>query len=402
SRHSSMASTTGNDDPMSGAGSTSAQTSPPTTGKRGRRNQHSSRRSKRTRNAPSTNFPPDSLPKKKKAGFHLTKQDVPDNAKGVQNAFHVHIRIMWMSFSQEDVPLGPDLNLKNSFNERFKSSNEADIGAHVDALIAKAIPASLEAIPKADEVRRTAHRSKGMLAHWARQIEEPFLVSMFTAVANAGLTRWAPDVLGTPDSPYNVLHERIAVTTFRQLLTSFVYTKMNANISFAEDHILLSKLYRSYIFSHMLKKARRELADSRVQHLKDQGYRDAVIRLIKEPDANSDDELDPNAPPGVVQYRIKAKPERSDLTTAFLQWSAPALNAPIDYFSPWYYNNVLTLRERAMYMNNGVALPLPQHCQSADDIRRWRKLSTKKFMEEYGNNVLDLYDIPTEEELERL
>jgi len=166
---------------------------------------------------------------------------------------------MWMSFSQEDVPLGPDLNLKNSFNERFKSSNEADIGAHVDALIAKAIPASLEAIAKADEVRRTAHRSKGMLAHWARQIEEPFLVSMFTAVANAGLTRWAPDVLGTPDSPYNVLHERIAVTTFRQLLTSFVYTKMNANISFAEDHILLSKLYRSYIFSHMLKKARREV-----------------------------------------------------------------------------------------------------------------------------------------------
>jgi len=77
-------------------------------------------------------------------------------------------------------------------------------------------------------------------------------------------------------------------------------------------------------------------------------------------------------------------------------------NAPIDYFSPWYYNNVLTLREHAMYMNNGVALPLPQHCQSADDIRRWRKLSTKKFMEEYGNDVLDLYDIPTEEELERL
>ncbi|KAE9388061.1 hypothetical protein BT96DRAFT_1075750 [Gymnopus androsaceus JB14] len=183
------------------------------------------------------------------------KQDVPDNAKGVQNAFHVHIRIMWMSLSQEDVPLGPDLNLKNSFNERFKSSNKADIGAHIDALIAKAIPASLEAIAKADEVRCTAHR----FAHWARQIEEPFLVSMFMAVANAGLTRWAPDVLGTPNSPYNVLHERIAVTTFRQLLTSFVYTKMNANISFAEDHILLSKLYQCYIFSHMLKKACREM-----------------------------------------------------------------------------------------------------------------------------------------------
>jgi len=29
-------------------------------------------------------------------------------------------------------------------------------------------------------------------------------------------------------------------------------------------------------------------------------------------------------------------------------------------------------------------------------------LSTKKFMEEYGNDVLDLYDIPMEEELERL
>ncbi|KAE9397510.1 hypothetical protein BT96DRAFT_71109 [Gymnopus androsaceus JB14] len=69
---------------------------------------------------------------------------------------------------------------------------------------------------------------------------------------------------------------------------------------------------------------------------------------------------------------------------------------------PWYYNNVLTLRERAVYMNNGVALPMPQHCQSEADIRRWKKLNTKKFMEEYGNEVLDQYDIPTEEELERL
>ncbi|KAE9388060.1 hypothetical protein BT96DRAFT_947891 [Gymnopus androsaceus JB14] len=77
-------------------------------------------------------------------------------------------------------------------------------------------------------------------------------------------------------------------------------------------------------------------------------------------------------------------------------------NAPINYFSPWYHNNVLTLCECAMYMNNGVTLPLPQHCQSADDIRRWRKLNTKKFMEEYENDVLALYDIPMEEELECL
>lgn len=163
-----------------------------------------------------------------------------------------------MSFSQEDVPLGPDVNLKNLFNDHCKSNNEAHVQAHADALISKAIPASLEALTRVEEVKRTAANSKGMLAHWAQQIEEPFLVSIFTAVANAGLTWWAPDVLGTPDSPYNIIHEHIAVTTFQQLLTSFVYTKMNANISFAENHILLSKLYQSYIFSHMLKKARRE------------------------------------------------------------------------------------------------------------------------------------------------
>lgn len=89
------------------------------------------------------------------------------------------------------------------------------------------------------------------------------------------------------------------------------------------------------------------------------------------------------------------------------QFNAPSftncpVDVPIDYFSPWYFNNVLTLCEHAMYMNNGIALPLPEHCQNAATIRSWKKLNTKKFMEQYGNAVLAQYDIPTEEELDHL
>ncbi len=64
----------------------------------------------------------------------------------------------------------------------------------------------------------------------------------------------------------------------------------------------------------------RQLTNKRTRHLEDQGYRPTVVHLAREPDTNSDDELDRTAPPGVVRYRIKTKPERNPLVTAFFRY----------------------------------------------------------------------------------
>lgn len=76
-------------------------------------------------------------------------------------------------------------------------------------------------------------------------------------------------------------------------------------------------------------------------------------------------------------------------------------NVPIDYFSPQFFND-LSVRDRAIYMNNGVALPTAEHCQTWTDIAKWKGLGKVDFMAQYGKAKLALYELPTEAELAAL
>ena len=73
---------------------------------------------------------------------------------------------------------------------------------------------------------------------------------------------------------------------------------------------------------------------------------------------------------------------------------------PVDYFSPEFFNN-LSVRERAGYAKNGVALPTAEFCQSLEDVEKWKTLETEEFMARYGNAKLALYKLPTAAELAR-
>lgn len=76
-------------------------------------------------------------------------------------------------------------------------------------------------------------------------------------------------------------------------------------------------------------------------------------------------------------------------------------DVPIDFFDPEYFNNFLSVKERAHYAHNGVALPLEEHCINTR-IDLWKNLPEDKFMQVYGNAVLAQYKIPTQEELDQL
>ncbi|KAJ7459005.1 hypothetical protein FB451DRAFT_1406171 [Mycena latifolia] len=69
----------------------------------------------------------------------------------------------------------------------------------------------------------------------------------------------------------------------------------------------------------------------------------------------------------------------------------------IDFFTPEFYN-ALTLKERARYVNTGVAFPLADFAFEMEH-EDWKTMGKKEFMLMYGNDVLDQYDIPTEEEI---
>lgn len=76
-------------------------------------------------------------------------------------------------------------------------------------------------------------------------------------------------------------------------------------------------------------------------------------------------------------------------------------HVPIDWFSPTYWNYELTVHDRIKYIGDGpvsVALPLEEHCGTWADCKQWKNLSEEEFMASYGNAVLALYDMPTDEE----
>ena len=75
------------------------------------------------------------------------------------------------------------------------------------------------------------------------------------------------------------------------------------------------------------------------------------------------------------------------------------LKVPIDYFPPGYWNTELTVKEKIQYMDNGIALPLPEFCESHDEVAKWKTLPADEFMERYGNAKLALYQMPTKEEI---
>ena len=62
------------------------------------------------------------------------------------------------------------------------------------------------------------------------------------------------------------------------------------------------------------------------------------------------------------------------------------------------------MREHLDFIRDGVsvAMPLEDICRDWKQVSEWKNLSEKRFMELYGNSVLELYNMPTDEEIEQL
>lgn len=170
-----------------------------------------------------------------------------------------------------------------------------------------------------------------------------------------------------------------------------------------------------------------QLSRVRVKAANDDKLPERVVRLMKDPRCNSDDESGVEED-GTLIYAINQKTPRSVSATSFIRsvdakrlkftrgkkgkkhertrMVVPNPNetemsfqlpdaVPIDWFDPAYFND-LPAKTRFDYSKNGVALPLPQHHQNKD----WKTMDKNTFMQKYGNDVLQLYDIPTSDEME--
>lgn len=186
----------------------------------------------------------------------------------------------------------------------------------------------------------------------------------------------------------------------------------------------------------------------RVTQLIDEGFSKHIVRLAAETECHSDDD-EPAL--GSDEYMIHAKEGRDSLVTdlfrimsmrherakshqrkkgrRYVQFAdtssicsflslrvhrtrTPGLGpseislplpqkVPIDFFSPDFFNS-LSVRQRKIYMGNGVALPTAEFCQKWEDIENWKGLSKAEFMDRYGRAKLALYKLPTAAEIARL
>lgn len=102
------------------------------------------------------------------------------------------------------------------------------------------------------------------------QIPDDKIKLIFATLSGAGLKAWQPDILGTPTSLYNVVHEAICIETFQQAVLTCAYRYVSkfprtshllidicshmgvaAGFKHMEDRLVLTKVYQSYIFARL-------------------------------------------------------------------------------------------------------------------------------------------------------
>ncbi|KAF7357358.1 hypothetical protein MSAN_01331700 [Mycena sanguinolenta] len=391
----------------------------------------------------------------------IAPSDVEDEAKPTQRAFQRHIR-MACGLLTGDAVLGPADDYIDHYDKRFDEVD--DIETHMRAIIAEVKKPNRDAQKRAERLIKDAKvlakgdGSKpglyGQIAKDIAMVPAEHIALLFGAVTRVGLKTFHPDVFGPTHSTYNQLHRHLAATTFQTISAWYGYTALNVSITIAQDYPLLCEMYDNFMFGTIKINSRKEyntpgslskaqeksgaekrrarLCARRYEQAKSMGYRKPVLRMLKTEAIHSDDERpdggDARKKKGLL---IRTKDGRNPVVTVFLREqddnilkrlerrdsklepfvillllplhcpeNSP-IGVPIDFFAPQFYNEQLNIHEKAMYINTGVAFPLPKFC-TRQHHSDWARMPAKEFMKKYGNDVLKQYNIPTPEELAEL
>lgn len=107
----------------------------------------------------------------------------------------------------------------------------------------------------------------------------------------------------------------------------------------------------------------------------------------------------PSPPPQLDASRIYG-----DFPRYSADLSSPSVHLPLDIFSPDWYNNELTIQERASYSSTPV-LPSfndPTIGRDISAVMASLTLKSDDFIQRHGALTAGAYNIPTEEDLEKL
>ncbi|KAJ7205122.1 hypothetical protein B0H12DRAFT_1035122, partial [Mycena haematopus] len=310
-------------------------------------------------------------------------------------ALHLHLRISMRLLSQSEVPKHLTVAEMALFEKRFSSSD--DIEAQLSVIISKAIPPSSSQYTQISSTLRSIRTGSSQTAKDASRIGDHHLRVIFNAIATAGLREFTPDVLGNPETMYNLIHEHLALHTFCTIASAWAYSSTyKIDMALLQDYNLLRSLYRSFIYGYLREKTGQEDRNPGSPDLTTSGSK--LQYLIHKKEGR-----DP-AVTGLFRYAdrlVQQNPCTHGGTRSIHNLYPLPKGVPVDFFTPEFFNK-LSVRERAQYVAVGVRLPPAEFCQTWEEIEKWKALSQSEFMTKYGDTKLAGYNIPSYAELDRL
>ncbi|KAJ7362632.1 hypothetical protein DFH08DRAFT_930881 [Mycena albidolilacea] len=387
--------------------------------------------------------PPKKKKKTKVSQYHLKRDQIPDEQKGTKAARFLHGYILFGLVRADVQPPVTVPATVTAFEEHWEPSFVEKLRQTLRTATTSDSGASKMVLQlRADAAKEAARGSK--IAKDILEVKETHLLSAFSLVLAAGLEHWRPDLLGAPDSLYNQVHETVFLESFRKVAGNFSYVFLAPTVSGINKPTLIIDISRSFLFSYMKLKYRVEakepgklaenrdnnnnskrwgrLAEKRTAFFLQDKQPDRVVALVRDACRNSDDESGSDGDHNKVYFvnkksicsvsaatfvhkvekrRVKTErrikgaqranvfertqiipvdPLESDLSVQMPE------KVPIDFFDPVEFNGLLA-KTRFRYAQYGVALPLT--------------MNKEMFMLKYGNDVLKLYNIPTEEEMNK-
>lgn len=154
-------------------------------------------------------------------------------------------------------PTASESDIK-TFEERFSDESELDSSIqsafiNYQSEINAARGLVKEANKKQNETQSNISNNLLMVA------EEHKLLAFEFVAAAAGLSRFAPDIVGSAESMYNLVHERVALHSFRLITVQGGYGFMKCNMALLSSSALLSQMYRNFFFSHLWGMVKKEI-----------------------------------------------------------------------------------------------------------------------------------------------
>ncbi|KAJ3755184.1 hypothetical protein EV360DRAFT_73064 [Lentinula raphanica] len=184
------------------------------------------------------------------------KEDPNGGAERLRDGIIIHIRAFMGALKAAMVPDPPTPAEIAAFEQNRALGD--DPHATLKHSLTTINTFSADVLNKLRTLRHECKMAGSDTASKIAQIPDDKIKMMFACMQEVGLSRFCPDVFGTPTSYFNLVHEGLALVTFTQVFSLGGYRFLGITKDYVDNTLLMQKLYRSFVFGRMQELIRKE------------------------------------------------------------------------------------------------------------------------------------------------